>query len=354
MADPTTEQSVEEAPTSLSLLASQHFGNDFTGEVKREEVTETPEVPEETPEELEAEAPSEDAETEEVSASEEEAEEEISSLEELIQSQEWDPEWFDKLSVPLKIDGETKAVSFAELKAERQKAEAADRRLEEAKQIKETARAEIAAEQEKIQQNLIVTAKLIERAESELSAENEKIDWDTLKREDPAEWSAKKLELKERRQTLDDLKTEALSEFQQAQSQNQEKARQTLNAVLAEEGQRLIEKIPEWGNQDTASAEKAKLGKFLLDNGFSQEEVSQAYDHRIIVLARKAMLFDEKNKSLEPAKKKLAKVVKKIPPGSKKSESQINQERLSQAKSRLKRSGSLDDAMALLKARTGN
>lgn len=355
MDNPTTENPEPQESSNLSLLASEAFGSKFHGEVKEPEPDTSEEEPD-TETELETTETETETELELKEEPTEEAEEEattISSFEELVETQEWDKEWVDSLEIKVKVDGEEKPVKLADLRASYQMQEAAQKRLDDSKQKAQQVNEELTEKQQKINEQYTIAAKLIEKSEKALQSESEKIDWDDLKKHDPAEWSAKKLEIQERRQNLDALKDEAIKELQKAQSLHQEESQKVLAQVVQDESRKLVEKIPEWADQDKAASEKSQVAKYLRGLGFSDQEIASAYDHRMIVLARKAMLHDAKDKALEPAKKKFKKVVKSIPPGSKKSESQINLEEQNRLRSRLKQSGRIEDALAVLRSRTG-
>lgn len=362
METPTTESS----ETNYSLLAKKHFGANFHGESSepapqvtddggddairkeaQEESQEVTETPDEAAEETTQASESEESPDESLSSDSEESDT-VSSFEELVETQEWEPDWANSLTTKVKVDGEEKPVSLQDLKKSYQIQQAAEKRLEEAKSIKEQAKAESAKQAEQAKAQLIQSAKIIEQAEKFLQSDIDNTNLDELKKLDPAEWSAKKLEIQEKRAALNELKQSALREYQAAITQNQEEARQALQETLQEEGRLLMEKIPEWSDEETATSQKSEVAKYLVDLGFSEQEIAQAYDHRMIVLARKAMLHDKGLKSIEPAKKKLKKVVKTIPPGSKKSASETNAQRQNALRSRLKKTGSLDDAAALL------
>ena len=106
-------------------------------------------------------------------------------------------------------------------------------------------------------------------------------------------------------------------------------------------------------DSEKAMAEKTKLVGYLTREGFAQNDVLGASDHRLIVMARKAMLFDELQVSSKAAMKKVAALPKVMKPGASKPQSQVSTEKLQQARARLQKSGSLDDAFALLKAQRG-
>src|SRR5690606_8155953 len=133
-ATPTTEgEPGRDVP--LSLLASEMFGSDFHGEVSKGEAEKPAPAEEEAPE----------AETEEAAAGEGETGKEqekpegeteaitSSSLQELIEANEWDPEWVNALKVSVKVDGKPGEATVKDLVDSYQMRQAAEHRLEEAK-----------------------------------------------------------------------------------------------------------------------------------------------------------------------------------------------------------------------------
>ena len=85
-------------------------------------------------------------------------------------------------------------------------------------------------------------------------------------------------------------KTQYLSHLQQvSQQQTQEQTTQRLQ----KEAQAMKQAIPEWKDQERASQEMGELRSFLSSNGFSPAEVDSVLDHRHVVVARKAMLYDK-------------------------------------------------------------
>ena len=57
----------------------------------------------------------------------------------------------------------------------------------------------------------------------------------------------------------------------------------------------LLSAVPEWVDQDLGKREAGDMAKYAISIGFSQEEVDHAVDHRILLMLRKAMLFDKAN-----------------------------------------------------------
>jgi hypothetical protein len=86
------------------------------------------------------------------------------------------------------------------------------------------------------------------------------------------------------------------------------------------------------------------MNKYLQGIGYSPGEISQAVDHRAIVLANKAMLYDSMMANQKNATEKVAKLPPKAPqrPGS--GQSTTSGDGRTKAMQALKKSGSVDDA----------
>lgn len=350
--EPTEPQPGAERP--LSLLAKEAFGSEFKGEVKTPETPVETEEPEETetPEDASSEEP---VETEETPAEESGTSEEIpiSSLTELTEHEGWDSDWVNALKVPVKVDGTPAEATLSDLVANYQMNAAADKRLEETKVKTKAQTEELRVKSEVLDGQFATVAKLIENVEGVINQEVQSIDLSALRESDPAEYAAKVAETNERRMSVDAMKKEAVAAYQQSTAEQQKNQQEELGKYIAAEQSALLEKLPEWRDQKTAKDEGEKLSKFLLSQGFSDQDIATAYDHKLVLIARKAMLFDEGQTKVATAKKKVAKVPKVMKPGTPKPPEQANKERVDTQRARLRKSGSIDDAFALLKAKRG-
>lgn len=373
MAEETAAPTTEQPETSLSSLARGMFGDNYRGEVK-ETVTPT-DQPSGDGEEPAADTSGEESEEqeEEQTASAEEGEEQegeeasgeesdegqdseevpISSVDELIQHYELDPEWFESLELPVKVDGQSQTVKMGDLKKSFQMTEAAEKRLNEAKERSQAQNRELAQKQEELQTHFATAAKLIERAEERLESDAKGINWADLRQNDPAEYSAKKAEVAERRQEIDQLKRDAVQDFQRTTQQSQEQMKQQHQELMQQEQKKLIEAIPEWADFEKSGTERKQVARYLMGQGLTEEQIGNAADHRLFVMARKAMLFDNQQGKTNTAQKKVAKVPKTLKSGKPKPQEQINKERTDKQRQKLRKSGSIDDAFALLQARRG-
>lgn len=339
---PTTE-----APKNWAAMALQEFGDSFHGEVEETK-------PAEQPEQVAEAAETEQKEATEAPASEESEQVEevaISSIEQLLETQGYDPEWFDTLEVPVKINGQPGKAKLAELKASFQIQQAAEQRLAEAKDKARAETTAIAQKREELNASFNAVAAIVQQAEQALMGDISKVNWDKLRVDDPAEFSARQLEYSQRRAQIDQLKNTAIGQYQQAQQQMKAEEAQRMQQRLAEESEKLFQKIPEWKDPDKSQAEKAALVEYLKGQGMSAEEVAQATDHRLIVMARKAMLYDKGQNKAEVAKKKVVAIPKVMKPGAPKTPEQRKSIEKAQLKQRLQKSGSLEDALALLRSR---
>jgi hypothetical protein len=335
---PTTEPSAK----SWSLLAKEAFGDQFHGEVHQP--PETPAEPAEKPDEVVAETPSETPET-----TEQLEEVPISSLHQIAEKFELDPDWLDTVEVDVKINGTEGKAKLADLKKSYQITQAAEQRLEEAKTKAKTEHQAITQRREALNAEYTKVASLVGQAEQLLLQDIQKTDWDKLRANDPAEYSARKSEHEERRNAIERLKASAIQSYQTTVVAGKQESDQQRQAYLLEEREKLQSRVPEWKDADVARKESQELASYLMANGLSKDEVENAADHRLIVMARKAMLFDRGQNKTELAKKKVLTIPKVMKPGTKPNPEQSKNAQIMNARNRLKKSGSVEDALAVLR-----
>jgi hypothetical protein len=175
--------------------------------------------------------------------------------------------------------------------------------------------------------------------------EQSKIDWDALLQQDPVEY----------------LKQQALAQKRQAALQQNYQEQQKVNAQFQAEQQKayvqtledqsrlLLDKIPEWRDAKKASEDKTALRNYLLENGYDKQSVESVADARAVVLALKAMKYDQTMAKAQAAAKKVSSLPTKVErPGNGKSLDQR-----STAFQRLSKSGSVDDAAAVFRGMLG-
>lgn len=126
----------------------------------------------------------------------------------------------------------------------------------------------------------------------------------------------------------------------------QTEAEQIARAEYArQEANKLVEVIPELADAGKASKFKESIMKAASHYGYSPEEVAGISSSRDFIVLRDAMRWQELQAGKDTVKKK----VKKAPPikaGAKKV--RTNGDRQRQAQEKLKRSGSIEDALAMI------
>lgn len=338
------EAAAAEAP-SLALVAKEVFGDKFYGVVS--EPNADPDPAESERDEDEAD-PVVEPETEEG-----EEEVEVSSLSELASHFGRDDGWVSGLKVSVKVDGKPYEAPIGDLVASYQMTQAAEQRLSEAKTKAKEISDAAAHKAQALEQHFAVAASLITEAEKALDADVGAVNWASLREDDPAEYSARKADFSDRRAKIDKMKDAAVASYQEAARVQVEEARKGLGEYIEQQRKMLLDKIPEWRDPVKAKAGNTKLVEFLLKSGFSKEEIASAYDHRLIVIAHKAMLSDETQANTNAAKKRVITVPKVIKPGGSKSQDKTLLEQEAALKARLKQTGRLEDAVALRKFRAG-
>lgn len=99
------------------------------------------------------------------------------------------------------------------------------------------------------------------------------------------------MKLQEQRNAVKQARDAKLAEITQKQQQFQQGQAQAAQQLLAAEGQALVAKLPEWRNSEKASTEQKQITDALANYGFNQVEIGNLMDHRMVLVARDAMLY---------------------------------------------------------------
>lgn len=137
-------------------------------------------------------------------------------------------------------------------------------------------------------------------------------DWDKLRVENPVAFAAAYADHQRHKEQLAQIQTEA----KRVADEQALFERQQLQAVVQVEQQRLLQAIPEWSDSTRANAEKTKLVAYAKSYGYTDADLDGIYDHRILVMLRKAQLFDEmQTRGKQEVKAKVAKAAPVLQPG---------------------------------------
>ena len=136
--------------------------------------------------------------------------------------------------------------------------------------------------------------------------------WTHLQENDPIEFLSQKEAYRSRQDALALAKTERERVQQEQMAAYEAQAQERLK----QEGQKLLEAIPEWRDPDTMQREKNAVYTYANRHlGFSPEELKNASDHRAVVTFRKAYLYDELMSQKPAASKKTKKAPKMVKGG---------------------------------------
>lgn len=137
-------------------------------------------------------------------------------------------------------------------------------------------------------------------------AEQQKVLTEELLRNDPVEYLAQERTFRERQAKLQ----QAQQELARINGERQQEAAQQQAQYRAEQLEKLQSALPEWKDPAKAQLEAGKIKDYLLNQGWTLEDVGALSDHRHVLAARKAMLFD----NLMARAKETQKQVQKAPP----------------------------------------
>lgn len=257
------------------------------------------------------------------------------------------PEATDATEVEMvEIDVDGFKVSLPKDKAEKLEAE----RLMQADYTKKTMaaadeRKAAQAESQKALQERQAYAQNLSRMQAQLegalAAQNQNINWQQLLEQDPQQYLQQKHLWEQRQVALQ----HNYAEQQKIAAIHQAEQAQRFQHHLQSQQQELLAKLPEWKDESKAKAEKAALREYLHSQGYDEQSVNNVADAKVIVLARKAMLYDQLISKAQVATKKVATLPSKVErPGT---GANPSLDKRSGAFQRLSKSGSVDDAAAV-------
>ena len=265
-------------------------------------------------------------------APEEETSEEQSGEEEESEEQE-QPQAFT-----VKVDGKEVEVTLDELQKGYSRTQDYTRKTQQIAETRKAVEAEAAAIRAEREQY----AQLLGALQAQLQSSEPQIDLDRLYHEDPIEWVRQKEVMRERQEKLGAIQSEQQRLSQGAQDEQQ----RAMEAQLASQQEALLAALPDWKDPKKAKAEKALVIESAKAAGFSDEDLKSVYDHRLVLLLRKAALFDQmvsKRQGIKPVVNNGPRTAK---PGAAGRVSTTTES--VRAKQRLAKTGRIDDAASAI------
>ena len=247
-------------------------------------------------------------------------------------------------SYTVKIDGEDVKVNEEELLAGYSRTADYTRKSQVLAEQRKKVDDELTATQQERQRLQSQLEQLSKANESEID-KLKNTDWERLKLTNQTEYLLKK-------DRYDDLLAQQKAIDEQTQKVEQQKAdefRKKWNESLEENKKLIVKKIPKYFDPDEGMKLQNNIREFGISEGLSNEELDAMIDARAVNILYKAMLYDQLQKTKISSKK--SKVVPKVQrPGTPSTRAEVSSEKVKAHRARLKRSGRVDDAAALIKS----
>lgn len=313
---------VADAATAISAMLAPEQG--------QAEVDETQPV-EESQEDTETAA------SEEESPGVEDAPEEESAEEQSEESEESE-EQEQAQTFTVKVDGKEVAVTLEELQNGYSRTQDYTRKTQQIAEVRKQVEQETQAVRAERQQY----AQLLGALQAQLQATEPQVDLDRLYHEDPIEWVRQKEVMRERQEKAIAIQAEQQRLAQLSQYEQQRAMEETLSS----QKEALLAALPEWRDPKKAKAEKALVVESAKAAGFSEEDLKSVYDHRLVLLLRKAGLYDQMMSKRQGIKPVVNNGPRPAKPGAAGRVSTTTES--TRAKQRLAKTGRVDDAASAI------
>ncbi len=185
----------------------------------------------------------------------------------------------------IKLDGKQVSVTLDELQKGYTRTQDYTRKTQQIAEVRKQAEAETQAVRAEREQY----AQLLGALQAQLQSSEPQIDLERLYHEDPIEWVRQKEVMRERQEKLGAIQSEQQRLSQVAQYEQQ----RAMESQLASQQEALLAALPDWKDPKKAKAEKALVIESAKAAGFTDEDLKSVYDHRLVLLLRKAAMYDQ-------------------------------------------------------------
>lgn len=158
-------------------------------------------------------------------------------------------------------------------------------------------------------------------AEQMLLQEYNTVDWGKLAADDPGRAALLQNQFNQRKHEIDQIAANAAAEWEARKKEAADRQAKQLADLQTKESEKLKEAIPEWIDPAVQTKELQNIVSYL-GKMLSKDEISGIADHRVFLLARKAMMFDALGKDSVAKKVKEKAIASK--PGKQQSHAPIN------------------------------
>ena len=181
-------------------------------------------------------------------------------------------------------------------------------------------------------------AQRLELIEKVLTEQNKAEDLDALKETDPIGYAVKVAEQAQREKQLAAVNAERTRLAQQQQSEHQQK----LQELLVQESEKVSKAIPDWHSEKGEDVRR-DIRTYAKATGYTDQELSQAYDSRAVITLWKASQYDKLVAGKPEVTKKVAEAPRMMKPGTAKV-SNPDSDALKAQTNKLRKTGRVRDA----------
>ena len=238
----------------------------------------------------------------------------------------------------VKVDGKEVTVTLDELQKGYSRTQDYTRKTQQIAEVRKQVEQETQAVRAEREQY----AQLLGALQAQLQSSEPQVDLERLYQEDPIEWVRQKEIMRERQEKMAAIQSEQQRLAQVSQYEQQ----RAMEAQLASQQEALLAALPEWKDPKKAKAEKALVVESAKAAGFTDEDLKSVYDHRLVLLLRKAALFDQMVSKRQGIKPVVNNGPRPAKPGAAGRVSTTTES--VRAKQRLAKTGRIDDAASAI------
>jgi hypothetical protein len=238
----------------------------------------------------------------------------------------------------VKVDGKEVDVTLDELQKGYSRTQDYTRKTQQIAEVRKQVEQETQAIRAERQQY----AQLLGALQAQLQVSEPQVDLERLYNEDPIEWVRQKEVLRERQEKAYAIRAEQ----QRLSYVGQQEQQRAMEVHLESQKDALLAALPEWKDPKKAKAEKALVLESAKSVGFSDDDLKSVYDHRLVLLLRKAAMYDQMVSKRQGIKPVVNNGPRPAKPGAAGRVSTTTES--TRAKQRLAKTGRVDDAASAI------
>ena len=168
--------------------------------------------------------------------------------------------------------------------------------------------------------------------------------WDKLAAQNPERYATEYANYQRRKEARQNIKAEQT----RLEGEKAAEGQKFFTEQITKEREALFEKVPTWKDPERYKAGSKQVFDFARERyGFSDQELSRAYDHRIVVMAEDARRYHALMAKTKAAKTKLE-AAPTVPPRARTPQVPKRQAERAEAEKRFNKTGRLEDALPLM------